>query len=181
MALPRPGNIQSAHVLEFCDSVVPAQLPILVPHEPLANKPLLECLTIVPEHVAHHGGKQLTGWAIWEGPHIIEAEFHAVWRNPEGRIVDLTPRPSELALANILFLEDTGREYTGRQIDNIRKPLVDSFNVKRLIKLLSRRFEILNEGDLADQYEIQLAPAVEREYRELEKEVMKLQLRLSKF
>lgn len=181
MAMPRPGSIQSAHVLEFCDSVVPAQLPILIPHEPLANKPLLECLTIVPEHVAHYGGKQLTGWAIWEGPHIIEAEFHAVWQDPDGRIVDLTPRPPEMALANILFLEDPSREYTGRQIDNIRKALVDSFNVKRLIKLMERRFEILNEGDLADQYEVQLSPAVDREYRELEKEVMKLQLRLSKF
>lgn len=181
MKIPQPGNIESLHVLEFCNAVVPGQLPILVSHEPLANKPLLECLTIVPEHVACHGGKQLTGWAIWEGTHIIEAEFHAVWRNPEGRIVDLTPRPPELALANILFLEDLGREYTGRQIDNIRKPLVDSFNVKRLIKLMERRFEILNEGDLADQYEVQLSPTAEREYRELEKEVMKLQLRLSKF
>jgi hypothetical protein len=181
MAIPRPGNIQSAHVLEFCDSVVSGQPPVLVPHEPLANKPMLECLTIVPEHVARHGGKQLTGWAIWEGTHIIEAEFHAVWQDPEGRIVDLTPRPPELDLVSILFLEDPSREYTGRQIDNVRKPLVDSFNVKRLIKLMERRFEILNEGDLADQYEIQLPPAVEREYRELEKEVMKLQLRLSKF
>lgn len=181
MAIPRPGNIQSAHVLQFCDSVVPAQLPILIPHEPLANKPVLECLTIVPEHVAHHGGKQLTGWAIWEGTHIIEAEFHAAWQDPEGRVVDLTPRPPEMALVNILFLEDPRREYTGRQIDNIRKPLVDSFNVKRLIKLMERRFEILNHGDLADQYVIQLPPTLDREYRELEKEVLKLQLRLSKF
>lgn len=153
----------------------------MVPYEPLANKPLLECLTIVPEHVITHGGKQLTGWAIWESQHIIEAEFHAVWQDPAGHIVDLTPKPPELGLVNIVFLADPSREYTGRQIDNIRKPLVDSFNVKRLIKLLERRFEILNEGDLADQYEIQLPPAIDREYRELEKEVMKLQLRLSKF
>lgn len=181
MKFPQPGNIEAPHVLEFCSTVVPGQLPILVPHEPLANKPLLECLTIIPEHVAHHGGKQLTGWAIWEGAHIIEAEFHAVWQDTEGRIVDLSPRPPQMTLASILFLEDPSREYTGRQIDNIRKPLVDSFNVKRLIKLMQRRFEILNEGDLADQYEVQLSPAAEREYRELEKEVMKLQLRLSKF
>jgi len=179
MKLPQPGNIESPHVLEFCNGVVPGQLPILVPYEPLVNKPQMECFAIVPEQVISHGGKQLTGWAIWETQHIIEAEFHAVWQDTDGRIVDVTPRP--FAMEAVLFLEDLSREYTGRQVDNIRKALVKDFYVTRLLQLMKRRFEILNEGNLADQHgEISLSPTVEREYFALEDEVAKLNLRLAR-
>lgn len=179
MNLPQSGNIESALVLEFCSGVVPGQPPISVPYEPLANKPLMECFAIVPEHMISHGGKQLTGWAIWESKHIIEAEYHAVWQDPEGRIIDLTPRPFDVG--HITFLEDPSRKYTGRQVDNIRKALVNDFYVTQLLRLMKRRFEILNEGDLAYQHgAISLSPAAEREYLELEKEVQKLQLRLAR-
>ncbi|WP_323600745.1 hypothetical protein [Pseudomonas putida] len=178
MSNAQAGNIEASHVLDFCNTVVAGGTPILVQHSPLSGKPLKECFTIVPEHVAGHGGRQLTGWSIWEFPgKFIEAEFHAIWEDPEGRKVDLTPRP--FAVEQVLFLEDLNREYTGRQVDNIRKALVNNFYVTRYLKLHRRIFEILNEGDLADQHgAITLPPAAEREYREVEKEVLELQRRL---
>lgn len=174
----RPGNIEEPYVLEFCSTVVPDGRPEVVIHTPLAGKPEKECFAIVPEHAATHGGKQLTGWCIWEHSDVfIEAEFHAIWEDPEGRKVDLTPRP--IAVETILFLEDPNREYTGRQVDNIRKALLNNHYVSRYLKLRRRMFEILNEGDLADKHGIiTLPPAAEREYGEMVEEMIKLERRL---
>lgn len=180
MLIPQPGNPESAHVLDFCRHVVKGQTPVVVPYKPLPGKPAHECFSIVPEHVIAHGGEQLIGWAIWETPGmLIEAEFHTLWQDPQGNLVDLTPcgTPHQ----NILFLPDPGREYRGRQVDNIRRPLVDDLDVIRFVHLASRLFEITNKGDLAEQHgEISLPPRALREYRKVEKEMMQLQHRLTR-
>lgn len=180
MRMPVPADLALNHVVDFCRKVSSHNVPVQVPHEPLPDKPLLECFSIVPEHVAAHGGKQLIGWAIWETPGVfIEAEFHAVWQNPDGALLDLTPRP--VPLSNILFLPDSSREYAGRQVDNIRQPLVDDIDVTRFLYLFTRRFEILNKGDLADQHgAIQLPPRAAKAYRDMEKEMEKLHFRLNR-
>lgn len=176
----RPADSKSEHVQAFCKTIAVADSPVLVPYEPLLGQPTLECFSIVPEHVVGHGGKQLTGWAIWERPDVfIEAEFHAVWQDDDGLLHDLTPR--DFTVEHILFLPDPSREYTGRQVDNIRKALVDDFYVARFLKLFSRRFEILNKGDLANQHGlISLSPSADRELRELEKEMEQLQTRIAR-
>lgn len=180
MRRPQPANIEQVHAQSFISQVVPNGYPALVPHEPLSEKPLLECFSIVPEYVVSHGGKQLTGWAIWETPGVfIEAEFHAVWQDDEGLLHDLTPRP--IPIRHILFVPDPGREYTGRQVDNIRCALVNDLDVIRFLHLFKRRFEIMNKGDLANQHgEIELPPKAIKEYRKLEKEMAQLHLRLSR-
>ncbi len=67
-----PASLASEQALAFCRSVCAQTQPISIPHRPLLHKPLMECLSIVPEHIATHGGEQLTGWAIWhaDGLHI---------------------------------------------------------------------------------------------------------------
>lgn len=180
MLIPQPGNPESAHVLDFCRHVVQDQTPVVIPYKPLLGKPVRECFSIVPEHIIAHGGKQLIGWAVWETPGmLIEAEFHAVWQDPQGNLVDLTPRGTHYQTT--LFLPDPGREYCGRQIDNFRRPLVDDPDVARFVYLATRLFQITNKGDLAEQYgEIHLAPRALREYRKVEKEMMQLQHRLTR-
>lgn len=178
MRSPTPADAGSAYVIEFCQRIAPHDVPLRVVHEPLPNQPLLECFRIVPEQIAAHGGKQLTGWAVWETPGVfIEAEFHAVWQQPDGTLRDVTPRP--LPFDQILFVPDSRREYAGRQVDNIRQSLVDDRDVVRFLYLAKRRFEILNKGDLADQHgEIRLPPRALKEYRNVQKEMMQLQHRL---
>ena len=180
MLIPQPGNPESAHVADFCRLVVQDQTAIVIPHKPLPGKPQSECFSIVPEQVIAQGGKQLIGWAIWETPGaFIEAEFHTVWQDPQGNLIDLTPR--RLHHQTTLFLPDPRREYRGRQVDNVRRPLVNDLDVIRYLHLAARRFEILNKGDLADQHgELNLPPRVLRDYRKVEKEVMQLQHRLTR-
>lgn len=178
MRFPTPANQSSVFVIDFCQQIAPNDEPIRVAHEPLSGQPLLECFSIVPEQVVSQGGKQLTGWAIWETPSVfIEAEFHAVWQKPDGTLQDVTPRP--LPFDHILFLPDSRREYAGRQVDNIRQPLVNDRDVVRFLYLAKRRFEIMNKGDLAYQHgEIRLPPRALKEYRNVEKEMLQLHNRL---
>ncbi|MDG9854134.1 hypothetical protein N7403_09750 [Pseudomonas nitroreducens] len=141
---------------------------------------MLECFNIVPEHIVIHGGKQLTGWALWEVPGVfIEAEFHCVWQDADGVLHDLTPRP--IPFERILFLPDSRREYRGRQVDNVRQALVNDRDVFRFLYLAKRIVEITNAGDLAYQHgEIQLPPKAAREYWNIQKEMAQLHLRLDR-
>ncbi|MCD5993671.1 hypothetical protein KDX38_08555 [Pseudomonas sp. CDFA 602] len=180
MLIPKPANAESDYVIDFCRHVVENQAPIVVTHKPLFGKPMMDCFGIIPEHVVAQGGKQLIGWAIWDTAGIfIEAEFHAIWEDAQGNLIDLTPRP--IPDQTTLFLPDPRREYRGRQVDNIRRPLVDDRDVVRYLHLAGRCFSILNKGDLADQHgEIYLPPKVEREYRNIQKEMMQLQHRYTR-
>lgn len=146
----RASNPTDAHVLTFCRGISKAA-PISVQVQAIGDEPINECVTIVPKHISTHGGEQLFGWAIWEWPGVfIEAEFHCVWRRPDGEIVDLTPRSIEIEA--ITFLPDPERKYRGRQIDNIRKPLRDGLLVRRFIAAAEAKFRAMNEGDLADDH-----------------------------
>lgn len=118
---------------------------------PLPGKPVKECFSVVPEYVSMYGGKQCTGWAIWEFPKVmIEAEFHCVWESPDGDLLDLTPK--EFPLDKILFLPDPKRKYGGLQVDNIRKPLIRDKDVKRFIELAEIKFIELNRAVLPGYY-----------------------------
>ena len=151
-----------------------------MPHEPLAGKPQLECFPTVAEHVAEHGGESVVGWAVWEVSGVfVEAEFHCVWKAPDGTLHDLTPRP--IPLESILFLPDPTRQYRGRQVDNVRQPLVDDRDVYRYLYLVKRVFELTNAGPLAEQHgEISLPPKAAKEYWKVMGELAKLQARLDR-
>lgn len=170
------------HVLEFCLSVVADMEPLRIPCQPLAGKPFNECVVVVPEHAAANGGEQVIGWAIWERPGVfIEAEFHSVWKTPAGELVDVVPR--EYPFKAITFLPDPHRTYRGRQIDNVRKALVRDPDVVRFLFLAKRKTQILNEGHLADKYDItldELSPRQRREILNLIDEGTKLEARLNK-
>jgi hypothetical protein len=142
---------KKSYVVSFCRYVCPGSKPIYVPVDALPNKPINECFSIVPEHIASHGGEQKLGWSIWHWPKVfIEAEFHCIWKRPDGVLVDITP--NLLPFDQILFLPDPHRHYEGRQIDNIRKPISNDLLVKQFIALAEERYREMNKGDLANQH-----------------------------
>lgn len=175
--VPLPNDL---HVVDFCASISTDQVPYLIDCIPLPNEPLMECFSIVPKQVAAYGGAQLTGWAIWEASGaFMEAEFHAVWQQVSGVVLDVTPH--SIPCSSILFLPDPKRQYKGRQVDNIRKPLVKDADLVRFFYLLHCRFEILNEGNLADQHGVITLPKKQRrEYERLVDEMTKLNKRLNR-
>lgn len=75
---------------------------------PVVNEPLGLygwCSDGVREKVKQDGGRCIFGWTIWEWPKVLlTAEFHSVWENAEGALLDITPKPR--GEPRILFVPD---------------------------------------------------------------------------
>jgi hypothetical protein len=170
----RPPKIIKPYVISFCRGFVADPHPVYVPVLPLKKVSANDCFNIVPQHVAANGGEQVTGWAIWEWPRVlIEAEFHCVWRKEDGTLIDISPKT--VRMPRIVFVIDPVRSYTGRQVNNIRRPLDRDPAIKRFCDLSTRLHNALNEGDLAYFHgEVELSEAATRdelERRELQKRI----------
>ncbi|MNC06827.1 hypothetical protein D3C75_543500 [compost metagenome] len=175
-----PASPASPHTQKICQQILANVNAVWVKSEPLPGAPEKECFQIVADHVVRHGGKAITGWAIWEVPGVyIEAEYHSIWQDADGVLHDLTPYPHKFD--KILFLPDHTRPYCGRQMDNFRQAVVNDRDVYRWLYLAKRCFELTNAGDLADQHgEIRLAPKAAKEYWKIMGELSKLQSRLDR-
>jgi hypothetical protein len=178
--MQRVPQLEALHVQSFCNEVTGDARPQLVACRPRYDRPAKECFPIVKEQIATYGGSMAIGWAIWEWPGVfIEAEFHATWASPEGTLIDLNPRAS--FISSIVFLPDPLRRYEGKQIDNIRKPLIRDNDLIRFLFIFRRQFEIVNRGDLASQHGvISLPPKAMKEYQALQNEGARLERRLQK-
>lgn len=116
---------------------------------------VLDCFAVVTQQVERAGGEACYGWRIWELPWVyIEAEFHAVWRNPQAKLVDITPTHG---FSRILFIPDPDRVYEGRQVNNIRRALCANPAVDGFFRAADAKFEFLNRGSRADQHELSLS------------------------
>src|SRR5690242_4702886 len=76
-----------------------------------------------------HGGPQ-AGWIISEhvGARFIEAQFHNVWRSPDGVLRDVTPR-ADLE-QRIMFVPDPVRQI--RLVEYEGRPAIRSFDNLRM-------------------------------------------------
>lgn len=141
---PTPRAITS-NVLSLCRELVPDPKPVFIPVTPEPNAKSLDCFPVVTCHAEEHGGSVCYGWQIWETPgFMIEAEFHAIWRDPRGGLHDITPK--RLPVTEILFLPDPVKKYDGRQVNNVRRPLSDDPRIKPFFDLCDKEFELLDRG-----------------------------------
>lgn len=120
--------------------------------EPYAK--VVECFPAVVEKIRRDGGSQQLGWQIWKTSLLVEAEFHAVWKSPNGELRDITPK--QLPIARILFLPDTRAGYIGAQVDNVRLNITGNRLVDDFIEISKAIFRIQNKGVRAFEYEIRL-------------------------
>jgi len=94
----------SVPVKSLCAATSP-QEPILLPFTDVGHsyRPG-HCHSNVRHYTRENGGEVVGGWLVWENPGYAELEGHAIWRNPAGTLVDVTPRQDGEEL--ILFLLD---------------------------------------------------------------------------
>jgi hypothetical protein len=89
------------------------------------------CFHNVEDKVANDNGQIVYGWKLHKGIFLEEAERHAIWKSPNGELVDVTP--DDVYKDKILFLaDDKGWVYDGTYSDNVRvnttnNPLVDDY------------------------------------------------------
>jgi hypothetical protein len=128
--------------------------PVIVQMELSENYPKNECFDNVSAKVTALGGDRVAGWSIWQHDYMLEAEYHAVWRSPEGQLMDITPK--NLPFEQIIFAEDPARPYEGIQLDNIRLNTTPNQLVDDFIALAEAKFFIFSGGEKAVQKFIRL-------------------------
>lgn len=128
------------------------------------------------DKVDQFGGQLITGWAIWETQGVfIEAEFHAVWLKIDGEYVDLNPRDILSNITEIIFVPESIIMYKNKQIDNIRKALIDDNKVLKYLHLNKKLFELTNRGNRAYQHgSIEFSKKESTEFNKIDKEIVAL-------
>lgn len=114
-----------------------------IPAMPMPGADPADCFGNVNKAVREIGGAIRYGWAIWLFPTVlIEAEFHAIWIDPQGNDVDITPR----GFSETSFISDPSRIYQGYQTDNFRIPLSQYPPIVEYIELTEKFFAVMNSG-----------------------------------
>ncbi|MDP3996811.1 MAG: zinc chelation protein SecC [bacterium] len=160
LPLPKTADGTLPEIIALCQKVAPGQKAVYLEIEPVEEAIVNECYGNVDKAIHKSGGSIQYGWQIWETmPDVMaEAEFHAVWKDTDGNLHDVTPKEMP-GITRILFLPDPTRNYSGRQIDNIRIALKDDPLVHSFITNAESYFEVTNRGELADYHgEIDLTP-----------------------
>jgi len=102
------------------------------------------------------GGSIQFGWVLWEDKRTdsVEAEFHSVWKNPKGELIDITPRQDNEK--KILFITDPNRQVSW--FTEYKKPAIKSFSnvCMKYGKLLYEIREVIGILDtkLLEEYEL---------------------------
>jgi hypothetical protein len=135
-----PGEV-THEIRDFCRSIDPTASPCFVDVKPAPDALPRNCFYNTKGYVAQCGGSVQYGWIIWEAPSVLlEAEFHAVWRDPEGKLLDVTPK--EDGETRIVFLPDRTRVWGKELIPNIRRVLNDSPECRKMLERADALFEI---------------------------------------
>ena len=75
---------------KFCQLLAPGSV-LLVDHVPDPEAQLQECFDNCTRKVIAAGGAVQYGWAFCVYERLLQAFHHAVWRSPEGVLIDITP------------------------------------------------------------------------------------------
>lgn len=140
-----PPEQIDAETRAFCAAISPAE-PVYVPVQPAPGAKFIHCFENSETQASRHGGSAAYGWAIWRWPgRYFEAEHHAVWRSPDGGLIDVTPQTG--APPRILFLSQPDAVYdpaTYRR--NIMAPDAGNAAAREYIALAAAR------RDITDRY-----------------------------
>jgi uncharacterized protein YchJ len=152
----------SQDVLALCHQLVDHPEPVFLNVTPIPNAAINDCFQIVSNYILDYGGTISYGWQIWEWPFVfIEAEFHAVWKDNDNVLHDLTPKQN--SASHILFLPDSKKVYEGKQVINVWHHLSNQQDVDDYVKARQAEFELMNRGNRATQHGVVELEATEAE------------------
>lgn len=106
--LTTPSSIDS-YVRRFCENISPGEEPVFLSPNPQPWSRDRFCNRNIERMISLHAGEGVLGFRIWYVEALyIEAERHAVWKTPEGTLVDISFYPD--GEDRILFLPVPGMD-----------------------------------------------------------------------
>lgn len=90
-------------VIEQCRKVSP-HAPVVLRSEPFANALYARCYLNALAAAECLEGNVVVGWSLWQNKAYLTLEHHAVWEQPNGERVDVTPQT--LGEKEILFVQE---------------------------------------------------------------------------
>lgn len=131
-------------ILRFCRVTLQCERePVFLELAKDGKAVVQQCYFSVINKIHREGGRIQFGWMIWyEEGHFIEGEFHAVWLDPDGKLIDITPKVD--GEKRILFCPDDKTAWNGRFVTNKRLGLSEmgrmlvqagAFNDQRIVSL----------------------------------------------
>ena len=129
-----PADINDNKVKEFSEKIGTGKLQVIdIDYSGFPDSEFSECFDNVEQAVKKFGGSIQYGWNIWQNYIYLDAEFHAVWRMPDGTLKDVTPQmDGEKA---ITFVPADNMNYRGFPIKNRRYPYINSDDVIKLLDI----------------------------------------------
>ena len=123
MAVQQDAPAITKHILKLARQIDAAGLPEYVRIESQEDcRPGPDhCFDNVRRVVAKYGGATQHGWTMRQDAYFAEGAFYAVWRRPDGSLVDVTPRAE--SQTQILFLPDSKRVWEGEAVEPQRMQL----------------------------------------------------------
>jgi len=102
--LKMPPKIDS-DVAAFCQYVDCNEKPVYLDIDPFHWCRVNCCDLNVKKAINDYRGKAVFGFRLWSLPTMyIEADLHCVWKNPNGKLIDITPNVD--GETKVLFLPD---------------------------------------------------------------------------
>lgn len=139
----------SRPILKLCKEVAGSTDARFIPVRSEAGSEPTDAAEAVMQKVERDGGSLQAGWAVWQwADALIEAESHAVWRSPEGELVDIVARPGNEQ--TILFVEDARQGHADAAVDRERRALRRDPLVEDFITLGRKQFLLLHNGPSRD-------------------------------
>lgn len=92
---------------------------------------LHHCYYNVEHKVKVDGGDIFYGWIVHETNLLCEAEHHAVWKDSDENLIDISPNQDNSL--EILFIPDNDCKYRGLSIDSVRINITKNFMVDDFI------------------------------------------------
>jgi len=114
MADPPGAPSVTKHLLKLARQIDPAGSPGYVTVDSRADCLPDCCFENVTGIVKKYGGSTQHGWSLRQHAYFAEGEFYAVWRCPDGRLIDVTPSADRQT--QILFLPDSTRVWEGEAV-----------------------------------------------------------------
>lgn len=127
----------------LCRKIGGVEVPLFVDVLPRSDSGVDDCFMDVRRQVESHGGCIQHGWMLWEWPGIFaEGVFHAVWRKPDGQLLDVAMKPD--GEKRILFAPDFHRNFTERRVGNVRMQIGRDPRIKEYIEINEKYDRLVN-------------------------------------